>query len=265
MKNFTTKQEIRDLLNKVIMDEVSFTRMVEILNERVNERVNQSEVNEFKEGDFLHSDWDDENITLIIKNKEDCRIYYHASKSCYYGTVLNDSRYWRDEGDFRHATEAEKQELLDALEKEGKRWDEEKKCIEDIPKRKFKKGDKVRIKEVVSSKTHNRVNPGFAGDMDELIGKTMTVDRYTDWDNYVKCEGIEWVFPEDWLEPYEELKEDDLAIFWDVDKGTAIIGKYDYLIRNSPYPHKDKRGNVWRKAIKFESKEQYEKLLKGEI
>ena len=38
MKTFT-KQEIRDLLNKVIMDEVSFTRMVEIMNERVSERI----------------------------------------------------------------------------------------------------------------------------------------------------------------------------------------------------------------------------------
>ena len=32
------------------MDEVSSTRMVEIMNERVNERVNQSEVSEFKDG-----------------------------------------------------------------------------------------------------------------------------------------------------------------------------------------------------------------------
>ena len=42
MKTFT-KQEIRDLLNKVIMDEVSFTRMVEIMNERVSERVSEVE------------------------------------------------------------------------------------------------------------------------------------------------------------------------------------------------------------------------------
>lgn len=63
----------------------------------------------------------------------------------------------------------------------------------------------------------------------------------------------------------EELKEGDLAIFWDSDKESAMMGKYDYLIRNVPFPHKDKRGNVWANAIKFESNEQYEKLLKGEI
>ena len=59
--------------------------------------------------------------------------------------AVDNDRYWRDKGDFRHATEAEKQELLDALAKEGKRWNAEKKCIEDIPKCKFKKGDKVLI------------------------------------------------------------------------------------------------------------------------
>ena len=204
MKKTFTKQEIRDLFNKVIMDEVSFTRMVEIMNERVSERVNErvservSEAKKpnFKEGDFLHSDWDGENIIIIFKNQEDYKIHYHASRSSYFGVAVNDDRYWRNEGDFRPATEAEKQELLDALAKEGKRWNEEKLCVEDI---------------------------------------------------------------------HAELKDGDLAIFWDANKGTAIIGKYDYLIRNSPYPHKDKRGDVWRKAIKFESKEQYEKLLKWEI
>ena len=42
MKTFIAKQEIRDLLNQVIMDEVSFTRMVEIMNERVSERVSEA-------------------------------------------------------------------------------------------------------------------------------------------------------------------------------------------------------------------------------
>ena len=140
MKRFTI-EEIRDLFNRVIMDEVSFTRMVEIMNERVSERVNE------------------------------------------------------------RVSEAEKP------------------CIEDIPVRKFKEGDKVRIKPGVSSKTHNGVSPYFVGKMDDLIGKTMTVERYTDGDNYVKCEGTEYSFLEDWLEPYvEELKKGDLAIFWDEEK-----------------------------------------------
>ena len=34
----------------------------------------------------------------------------------------------------RPATEEERQELLDALSKEGKRWNAEKKCVEDLPR-----------------------------------------------------------------------------------------------------------------------------------
>jgi uncharacterized protein YodC (DUF2158 family) len=236
----------------------------------------------------------------------------------------------------RLATEEEKQELLDALEKAGKRWNAEKLCIEDIPVRKFKKGDKVRIKDGISSKTHYNTIPAFVGgmdkfigkeltvenyseggfviydryyfsedwlepyvedipkrkfkagdkvkikdgisskthcniypwflnEMDDLIGKTMTVDRYTDGGKYVACEETESIFREDWLEPYEELKEGDLAIFWDNNKESAMIGKYDYFIGDVPFPHRDHRGDEWKNAIKFESKEQYERLTKGEI
>ena len=114
MKTFT-KQEVRDLLNKVIMDEVSFTRMVEIMNERVSERVNERE----------------------------------------------------------------------------------KLCVEDI---------------------------------------------------------------------LEEPKKGDLAIFWDEVRGSAIIKFYKKSNGSEEYfRHKDKNGFNWRNAIKFESKEQYERLIKGEI
>ena len=175
MKTFT-KQEIRDLLNKVIMDEVSFTRMVEIMNERVSERVSER--------------------------------------------------------------------------------------VEEIPVRKFKVGDKVRIKHGVSSKTHYNIDPEFVGGMDDLIGKTMTVDSYAY--DYVACEG--YFFSEDWLEPYEELKEGDLAIFWDDVKEHAIIKMYDRSNEREEYfQHKDQSGFNWKNAIKFESIEQYERFIKGEI
>ena len=178
MKTFIAKQEVRDLLNQVIMDEISFTRMVEIMNERVSERV------------------------------------------------------------------------------------------ENIPVRKFKKGDKVRIKHGVSSKTHYNVDPDFVDEMDDLIGKTMTVDSYTYY--YVECEETEYVFLEEWLEPYEELKKGDLAIFWEENKKYATIRIYDQSNEQSNESekyvrHKDNIGSNWKNAIKFESKEQYEKLLKGEI
>ena len=41
---------------------------------------------------------------------------------------------WGYTSEYRLATEAEKQRLFDALAKEGKRWNAEKKCIEDLPR-----------------------------------------------------------------------------------------------------------------------------------
>jgi hypothetical protein len=211
----------------------------------------------------------------------------------------------------------------------------EEPCIEDTV-RKFKKGDKVRIKHGVSSKTHYNIDPNFVVEMDDLIGKTMTVNRYTiDWDNYVVCNESDWRFHEDWLEPYvedipkckfkngdkvvlkrgykksdgliyldvfdlfigrkitvagytdvgnvcfydcpyifeeewlepyvEELKEGDLAIFWDSNKESAFIGIYKQFLMGVIFQHKDHRGNLWKNALKYESKEQFEKLIKGEI
>lgn len=174
MKKFTT-QQIRDLLNRFFREEISFTRMVEILNEMVSEA--------------------------------------------------------------------------------------------EEPVRKFQKGDKVRIKEGISSKTHHNISPTFLEEMDELIGTTMTVSGYTHENGYVVCKESGWRFHEDWLEPYvEELKEGDLAIFWNLDKWEAFVGKYNGLLDNgSSFPHQDHRGNTWANAIKFESVEQYEKLIKGEI
>lgn len=174
MKKFTT-QQIRDLLNRFFREEISFTRMVEILNEMVSEA--------------------------------------------------------------------------------------------EEPVRKFQKGDKVRIKEGISSKTHHNISPTFLEEMDELIGTTMTVSGYTHGNGYVVCKESGWRFHEDWLEPYvEELKEGDLAIFWNLDKWEAFVGKYNGLLDNgSSFPHQDHRGNIWANAIKFESVEQYEKLIKGEI
>jgi hypothetical protein len=117
MKTFLQKQEVRDLLNQVIMDEISFTRMVEIMNERVSERMSER---------------------------------------------VSERVVWR------------------------------------------------------------RISP-------------------------------------------EELKKGDIAIFWDDNKGSAFIGEYDCFLKDVNYPHQDHRENVWANAIKFESIEQYRKLLKGEI
>ena len=180
MKNFTT-QEIIDLFNRVMVEEISFTRMVEILNGRVSEM--------------------------------------------------------------------------------------EKRCVEDIPVRKFQKGDKVRIKEGISSKTHCYITPGFKDGMNDFIGETMTVSGYTHGSGYVVCNESGYRFLEEWLEPYEELKKGDLAIFWDDYKEFATIRIYDRLngSEGEYFRHKDHIGVNWKNAIKLESKEQFKRFINGEL
>ncbi|HHX67117.1 MAG TPA: hypothetical protein GX708_03555, partial [Gallicola sp.] len=192
MKKFTTT-EIVNLLNQVYRGEISFSQMVEVINERVNE----IDEPQYKNGDFVVNEAG--NI-LIFKKKDGDFIYDHAFFIETFGDI-----YFIDGSTVtqikRHATEEEKQKLLDALAKKGKRWNAEKLCIEDIPVRKFKKGDKVRIKDGISSKTHYNTIPAFVGGMDKFIGKELTVENYSEggfviYDRYY--------FSEDWLEPYVE-------------------------------------------------------------
>lgn len=146
----------------------------------------------------------------------------------------------------------------------GKRWNSDKKCIEDIPERKFKTGDKVKIKDGISSETHRYVSPSFTELMDKFIGKELTVKGYNrmGWVIfYGDC--LEYEFAEDWLEPWSDKpKKGDLAIFWDDNKDHAIIRIYNVKGYSQ---HSDSYGHLWENAIKFESKDQFEKVLRGEI
>ena len=256
MKKTFTKQEIRDLLNQVIMDEVSFTRMVEIMNERVSERVSETNEPQYKDGDFVVNM---RGRILIFKNKVRDNIYSHAYLADVLFPITSVPTQTPIE---RCATEAEKQELLNALAKVGKRWNAEKKCIEDIRVRKFKKGDKVMLKSGRKSIGGLLYLPVF----DQYIGNPLTVSGYTESGN-VFFDGFIYRLDEDWLEPYvEKPKKGDLAIFWDGSKEYATIKIYDQSNESEkPFRHKDNIGLNWKNAIKFESKEQYERLIKGEI
>lgn len=138
---------------------------------------------------------------------------------------------------------------------------EDKVVIELIPQRKFKAGDKVRIKDGISSKTHKGVGPSFMDTMDKFIGKELTVKEYNKKGWVISYDSHGYCFHEDWLEPWsEELKKGDLAIFWDSNKENATIRLYD---RKEQGVYYDSISLSWTNAIKFESKEQYEKILKG--
>ena len=115
------------------------------------------EEKKYKEGDFVYED----NRIMIVKsypNMYHANVWYiYSDRPEYNGTyAVNFSA-----PTFRYATDEEKQILTDAMKKDGKLWNADKKCIEDIPKPKFKVGDKVRIKDGISNKTHERVIPGF--------------------------------------------------------------------------------------------------------
>lgn len=125
------------------------------------------------------------------------------------------------------------------------------------PIRKFKVGDEVTLKSG-SKKSDGLL---YLTDFDRFIGKPLTIRGYTDTGNVYFSDSIH-CFEEDWLEPYvEELKEGDLAIFWDnVGLYYASVRIFSHLTVHAYF---DISGVGWDNAIKFESKEQFKKLIEG--
>ena len=126
---------------------------------------------EFKDGD----------IVVYGKSVAICRRIYKHTLSFYvslnemFGLLFADEVESSEE--YRFATEEEKQQLFDALEKEGKAWDAEHKMIVDLkPKVEFKPFDKVLVRDSKSDKW--RAN---------LFG-------YIDKDEYYHCVFTNWVY-----------------------------------------------------------------------
>lgn len=101
---------------------------------------------EFKDGD----------IVVYGESVAICRRFYKHTLSFYislnemFGLLFADEVESSEE--YRFATEEEKQQLFDALEKKGKTWDAEKKQIVDLkPKIEFKPFDKVVVRDTEHS------------------------------------------------------------------------------------------------------------------
>lgn len=208
----------------------------------------------FKDGDFVYED----GRIMIVKRYPN---NYHANA---YPEYSDDVRYnsWYGVGfseqTFRYATEEEKNLLIDAMKKDGKRWNAEKLEIEDITQLKFKAGDKVTLKSGCCTSNSSLI---YHSKFDEYIGKKLIVIDYTKSGN-IECNNG-FYFAEDWLEPWsDEPKNGDLAIFWDYSKDIAIMRTYR---EKKGMLHYDSVGYPWKNAIKFESKEQFKKVLRGEI
>lgn len=120
-------------------------------NKRLNLKTLEIEKPKFKEGDILtcldaafHA-----SSTFIFKHE------HEYGYSCHAGIEISGKLYiipgsiWCGEhGNIRYATTEEKAKLFDALTKEGKRWNAEKKVIEDIePEYELKPFQKVLVRD----------------------------------------------------------------------------------------------------------------------
>lgn len=106
---------------------------------------------EFKDGDIVVAECNvDGNYILIFRELVDDNIYDHASLAVRTSNLDCSGEYCVGKGEyqeFRPATDSEKQQLFDALAKEGKRWNSETLQVEDLPKKcEFKPFDKVLVK-----------------------------------------------------------------------------------------------------------------------
>lgn len=104
---------------------------------------------EFKDGDIAFADYGNRQDVFIVSDKTNLSEGYYSFISLDLSSLTlsmgcRTSFFKKDLCKLRLATEEEKQQLFDALAKEGKRWDAEKKMIVDLkPKCEFKPFDKV--------------------------------------------------------------------------------------------------------------------------
>ncbi len=104
---------------------------------------------EFKDGDIAFADYGNRQDVFIVSDKTDLSEGYSSFISLDLSSLTlsmgcRTSFFKKDLCKLRLATEEEKQQLFDAIAKEGKAWDAEKKMIVDLkPKVEFKPFQKV--------------------------------------------------------------------------------------------------------------------------
>ena len=108
------------------------------------------EENEYEAGDIITCEHGSTSIYMIVSSNYknefiNAYVTYGASKGIDYNNSILLGYNWN----IRLATEEEKQRLFDALAKESKRWNSEKKCIEELPRKTsvFKPFDKVLVRD----------------------------------------------------------------------------------------------------------------------
>jgi hypothetical protein len=107
---------------------------------------------EFKDGDILCVIESSNNYhyILIYEGQDDEHIYRYVTMLENNSLIIEKGSYFTKPKDYsmRYATEEEKQQLFDALAKENKKWDAEKKAIVNLPKKsEFKIFQKVLVRD----------------------------------------------------------------------------------------------------------------------
>jgi len=237
---------------------------------------------EFKNGDVIFvSDHDNRSEAVFI-----LKVYnqYEANGICYFCKInirqelnYNDniSSNWKEK---RHATQSEAKRIFDALAKDGKQWNAEKECIDDL-KVEPKGGDLVKItlnssKSVLSridtsdrielsyiSRIYDGVNYNSIGHCrltDILSIEILTPDQFQSEVNYL---GFEYDFEND---SYSVLKwkpkDNDLYYYFNT---TLDVCNIHYLIISSIDFLRFENGNCFRTETECQEKiEQIKAILK---
>lgn len=130
------------------------TEIISLIEEHYGGKLNLSTLeiekqSEFKDGDIVALVVRKCTHIAIFQSRQEVYIGFHAVL-CQNDELLLEEPFREDVGDIelRLATDSEKQQLFDALEKEGKAWDSDKKQIVDLPKKcEFKVFEKVLVRE----------------------------------------------------------------------------------------------------------------------
>lgn len=128
-----------------------------VLTDIENQIIEEKKKYEPQDGDVVYAkvSHNDNDAIFIYKKAVENRIYGYAGYNIGYDRMVDTHGFAYitpniigDLIEYRPATEEEKQMLFDAMAKQGKRWNAEKKVVEDIPKPyKFKKGEPVLVRD----------------------------------------------------------------------------------------------------------------------
>lgn len=136
-------------------DKDSVQTYINTIEKRLGGKLNRETLNidkqtEFKDGDIVALVVRKCTHIAIFQSRQEAYIGFHAVL-CQNDELLLEKPFREDVGDIelRLATDSEKQQLFDALAKDGKAWDAKKKAIVDLkPKVELKPFDKVLIRDI---------------------------------------------------------------------------------------------------------------------